>query len=175
MEKIKEFYNLLEQSINQITRSDIKIILGDFNAEVGKKNIYKHIIGNESLRNETNNNGIRMIQFAISKVLNVRSKIFPHKDIHNETWYSADGRTANQTDHVLISDRFKSAVTDIRALRGPNTGSDHNFLTINFKVKLRVKTENKYNEKRKIVNIFHIFYWILKKEQKYQKNILINY
>ena len=41
----------------------------------------------------------------------------------------------NQTDHVLINDRFKSAVTDIRALRGPDTGSDHNLLTINFKVK----------------------------------------
>jgi hypothetical protein len=33
MEDIKEeFYNLLEQNINQIARSDIKIILGDFNA-----------------------------------------------------------------------------------------------------------------------------------------------
>jgi len=81
MEKIKEFYNLLEQSINQITRSDIKIILGDFNAKVGKENIYKPTIGNESLHNETNNNGIKMIQFAIYKGLNVRST-FPYKDIH---------------------------------------------------------------------------------------------
>jgi hypothetical protein len=54
-----------------------------------------------------------MIQFAISKALNVRSTTFPHKDIHKETWYSADGRTANQIDHVLISNRFRSAITDI--------------------------------------------------------------
>jgi len=45
----------------------------------------------------------------------------------------------NQIDHVLISNRFRSAVTDIRALRGPDIGSDHNLLKINFKVKLRVK------------------------------------
>jgi len=35
-EEIKEFYNLLEQNMNQIPGSDIKIIFGDFNAKVGK-------------------------------------------------------------------------------------------------------------------------------------------
>ena len=96
-----------------------------------------------------------MIQFAISNGLNVRSTTFPHNDIHKETRYSADSRTANQTEHVLISIRFRSAITDIRALRGPDIGSDHNLLKIHFKVKLRVKTGNKYNEERKMVNIFY--------------------
>jgi len=37
MEEIKEeFYILLEQNMNQIAGLDIKIILGDFNAKVGK-------------------------------------------------------------------------------------------------------------------------------------------
>jgi len=141
-EETKEFYNLLEQTISQITSSDIQIVLGDFNAKVGKENVYKPTIGNESLHNETNDNGMKMIQFALSKGLNIRSTTFPHKDIHKETWYSADGRTANQIDHVLISNRFRSAITDIRALRGPDIGSDHNLLKINFKVKLRVKAGN---------------------------------
>ena len=131
-----------------------QIILGDFNAKFGKEDIYKPTIGNESLHNETNNNGVKMIQFAVSKGLNVRSTTFPHKDIHKDTRYTADGRTANQIDHVLICNRFRSAITDIRALRGPDIGFDHNLLKIKFKVKLRVKTENKYTEKRKIGNIF---------------------
>jgi len=69
---------------------DIKIILGDFNAKLGKESIYKPTIGNESLYNEINNNRIKMIQFAISIGLNVRITTFPHKDILKETWYSAD-------------------------------------------------------------------------------------
>ena len=167
MDEIKEeFCNLLEQNINQIANSGIKIILGDFNAKVGKENVYKPTIGNERLRNETNNNGIKVIQFALSKVLYVRSTTFPHKNVHKETWYSTDGRTANQLDLVLISNRFRSAMTDIRALRGPDTGSVHNLLK-NFKVKLRVKTENKYNEKRKTVNIFQNSKW----EQEYSIEI----
>jgi hypothetical protein len=49
--EIKEFCNLLEQNINhinQIARSYIKIMLGDVNAKVGKENMYKPTIGNES-------------------------------------------------------------------------------------------------------------------------------
>ena len=38
----EEIYNLLEQNINEIATSDIKIILGDFNAKVGKENIQTH-------------------------------------------------------------------------------------------------------------------------------------
>ena len=142
---------------------DIKTILGDFNEKVGTENIYKPTTGNESLHNETNN-GIKMNQFAISKGLNVRSPTFPHKDIHKETWYSAD-RTANYIDHVLISNRFRSAITDIRELRGPDNGSDNKSLKINFKVKLRVKTGNKY--KRKIVIVFQNPKW----KQEYVKEI----
>jgi len=96
-EEIKErFYNLLEQNINQIASSDIKIVLGDFNAKLGKENKYVPTIDNESLHIETNNNGIKIIQSVIFKFLNVRSTMFPHRDIHKETWFSADGRTTNQ-------------------------------------------------------------------------------
>ena len=73
-----------------------------------------------------------MIQSAIPKGLNVRSTTFPNKDIHKETWHSADGRTANQIDHVLISNRFRWAITDIKALRGLDIGSDHNLLKDKF-------------------------------------------
>jgi len=44
-------------------------------------------------------------------------------------------------------------------LRGPDIGSDHNLLKINVKMKLRVKIGNKYNEKRKMVNIFQNRKW----------------
>jgi len=57
-----------------------------FNAKVGKEDIHKPTTGNESLHHETNNKGIKMIQFTISKGFNVRSTTFPHKDIHKETW-----------------------------------------------------------------------------------------
>jgi len=48
MEEVKEeFYNLLKQNINHIANSDIKILLGDFNANVGKEDTYKPTTGNK--------------------------------------------------------------------------------------------------------------------------------
>ena len=77
----------------------------------------KPTTGNESLHSETNNNSIKIIQFPISNGLNVRSTMFPHKDIKKKTWYSAGNRTTSQTDHVLISNRLRTAITDITQLK----------------------------------------------------------
>ena len=79
--------------------------------------------------------------------------------------------SGSNRSYILISKRFRSAITDIRALRGPDTGSDHNLLKINFKVKLRVKTKKKYNEKRKIVNNFQNSKW--KKEYAIELNNML--
>ena len=46
-----------------------------------------------------------MIQFAVSKGLNVRSTTFPHKDIHKETRYSETvGQRIKQTMSQLVID-----------------------------------------------------------------------
>ena len=39
----------------------MKILLGDFNANVGKENIFKSTIGNESLHQDSNDNGVRIV------------------------------------------------------------------------------------------------------------------
>ena len=44
------FYKELEQIFNHFPKYHMKILLGDFNAKVGRENIFKLIIGNESLR-----------------------------------------------------------------------------------------------------------------------------
>ena len=73
----------------------MKILLGDFNGKVGRENIFKPIIGNHSLHQDSNDNGVRIVNFATSKNLVVKSTIFPHRDIHTRkyTWTSPDGQT----------------------------------------------------------------------------------
>jgi hypothetical protein len=46
----------------------MKILLGDFNAKVGRENIFKPIICNESLHEASNDNGVRVVNFATSKI-----------------------------------------------------------------------------------------------------------
>jgi hypothetical protein len=96
----------------------MKILLGDFNAKVGRENIFKLTIGNESLHQDSNDNGVRIINFATSKNLVVRSTMFPHLNIHKYTWTSPDGQTHNQIDHILIDKRRHSSILDVRSFRG---------------------------------------------------------
>ena len=39
----------------------MKHILGDFNAEVGRQNIFKQTIGNDSLHKDSNDTGVRIV------------------------------------------------------------------------------------------------------------------
>jgi hypothetical protein len=42
----------------------MKMLLGDFNAKVGREDIFKSIIGNTSLHKISNDNGVRVVNFA---------------------------------------------------------------------------------------------------------------
>jgi hypothetical protein len=42
----------------------MKILLGNFNAKVGREDIFKPIIGNESLHEASNDNEVREVNFA---------------------------------------------------------------------------------------------------------------
>jgi hypothetical protein len=83
----------------------MKMLLGDFNAKVGREDIFKPTIGNESLHEISNDNGVRVVNFAASKNLTVKSTMFPRRNIHKVTWTSPDGRTHNHIDHILIDRR----------------------------------------------------------------------
>jgi len=103
----------------------MKILLGDFNAKVGRENIFKPTVGNESFHQNSNNNGVRIVNFAISKNLDVKSIMFLHQNIHKYTWTSPDGKTHNQIDHILIDRRWHSSILDVRSFRRADCDTDH--------------------------------------------------
>jgi hypothetical protein len=45
----------------------MKILLGDFNEKLGKEDNFKPTIGNESLHQNSNHNGVSIVSFATSK------------------------------------------------------------------------------------------------------------
>jgi hypothetical protein len=119
------FYEELEQVFHQFPRYHMKILLGDLSAKIGREDIFKPIIGNESLHEASNDNGVTVINFATSKNLIVKSTPLPHRDIHKHTWTSPDGVTHNQIDHVLTDKRCHSNILDVRSFRGADCDTDH--------------------------------------------------
>jgi hypothetical protein len=93
------FYEELKRVFNKFPKYHMKILLGDSDAKVGRENIFKPTIGNGSLHENSNDHGIRVVNFATSKNLTVKSTMFPHSNIHKFT-STSDGKTHNQIDHI---------------------------------------------------------------------------
>ena len=67
------FYEELEQVFDHLPKYHMKILFGDFNAKVERENIFKPTIGNESIHQDSNDNGVRIVNFATSKNLVLRT------------------------------------------------------------------------------------------------------
>jgi hypothetical protein len=65
----------------------------------------------------SNDNRMRLINFASSRNTVVGRAMFEHKDIYKRTWKSPDRTVFNQTDHILIYVRHCSDLMDVRSYR----------------------------------------------------------
>jgi exonuclease III len=138
-----DFYEHLQAIVNQIPRRDILVIAGDWNARTGPcDDNTRHILGRFGL-GERCENGERLINFADLNRLCVSNTRFQHPRRHLLTWYSNDGRTANQIDYILVRARWASSIEDCRSYRGAEAGnkggSDHTLVRAKFRLHLKTR------------------------------------
>ena len=93
------FYEELEQVFDRFPKYDLKILLVDFNAKVGRENIIKTTIENESLHQDSNDNGVRIVNSVTSKNLVVKSTMFPHTFIRTPGPLLMGRRTIRSTTY----------------------------------------------------------------------------
>ena len=125
---IKEsFYDQLSGVMDRLPRQDVVLLGGDFNARVG---------GGHSLHPVSNDNGQRLEDLCGTHQLSIGGTMFAHKDHHKGTWRSPDGRTVTQIDHIIIGNRWRSSLLDVRVLRSPDIGSDHYLVRAKVRIRL---------------------------------------
>ena len=139
-EEIKAFYEELEKTIKKAPKKDIIYIMGDFNAKIGPDahanwagTVGKYGTG------ETNDRGLRLLEFASSHKLTIANTLYPHKLSRRTTWHSPNGKTHNQIDFILVPKRFKSSINKpkTRTFPGADLGSDHDLVLLTSKLKLK--------------------------------------
>lgn len=76
------FYDKLKNVLYQFSKYYMKILLGNFNAKVGREDIFKRTVWNKSLHEVCNVIGVGVVNLATSKNLIVMNSMFPHRSIH---------------------------------------------------------------------------------------------
>jgi hypothetical protein len=131
---------------DEILKHDAIVTLHDFNAKLGREQLYKDIIGRHSVNVVTKSNGLRLLQYATINNFKVLSTWFPRKDIHKGTWRIPGTNNTNQTDHILASNkRWAIDIENVRTYRGANSDSDHFLVGTRLKQKIALMTRNGIN------------------------------
>jgi hypothetical protein len=110
------FYEELEHLLDQFTKYHMKIFVENFSATIGKEDILNPAVKNEGLQGINNDNGVRVVNFPISKYLIFKSTVFPYY-IYKYTWTS-DVKMHCQINDVLLDKRWRSSADDIQCIRG---------------------------------------------------------
>ena len=141
----EEETNEFQTVVDKVPKHDLLIVIGDISAKVGchnqerKRASYMGRFGT----GEMNENGE-----LFARLLWPEQPINRHRNIHKNTWVSADRRTTNQIDHVTINKSWRSILLDSRVYRGADVGSDHYLVVANIQLRLRKASKPSTRRKR---------------------------
>ncbi|PNF35986.1 hypothetical protein B7P43_G02286 [Cryptotermes secundus] len=125
-----------EASLQIILRL-LLVIIGDFSAQIGVEDDMKDVVGNAPLYEISNDNGVRVVNFATSKNFTVKSTMY---------LTSPDGKIHDQIDHILIDRRRHSSLLDVQSFKAADCDTDHYLVVAKVRVHMERFNIKKLNE-----------------------------
>lgn len=80
-----------------------------------------------------NDNGKRLIQLCKEHEYKITNTYFAHKDVHKYTWEHPTKSLKSIIDLILVKQKHKITIKDVRVYRKPECGSDHYLLMGKFR------------------------------------------
>ena len=116
--EVEQFYEDLQDVLEQTPKRDVLFIIGDWNAKVGSQET-PGVTGKFGL-GIWNEAGKRLIEFCQENTLVIANTLFQQHKRRLYTWTSPDGQHRNQIHYILCSQRrrgsIQSAKTRLRAV-----------------------------------------------------------
>ena len=134
-EEMERFYDQVQTEIDNICKQDALILLGDWNAKVGKGR-EREVVGQYGLGNR-NETGERLIDFCEYNSFYIVNTFYNQPNRRLYTWTSPDGTYRNQIDYIIGRKRWKSSIVTAKTWPGADCGTDHELLMCKFRMKLK--------------------------------------
>ena len=136
-----KFYSELRSLLQSVPTDDKVIILGDFNARVGKDaDSWKGVLGSHGVEN-CNDNGHLLLEFGTEQQLVITNTIFQQKDSLKTTWMHPQSKHWHLIDYVLVRQRDLKDTLHTRVLPSAECHTDHCLLRC--KIRLHFKPKQK--------------------------------
>ncbi|XP_072178194.1 craniofacial development protein 2-like [Diadema setosum] len=125
LEEKELFYQNLSKVLRSVPKDDKLLILGDFNARVGRDaQSWPDVIGPHGIGHE-NTNGQLLLTLCAEHGLTITNTLFQLPDIHKTTWMHPRSKHWHLIDYVIIRRRDIQDVRITRAMRGADCWTDH--------------------------------------------------
>lgn len=147
-DEVDEFYNKLDQAIDQCMNHEITIVMGDMNAKVGEGG-GEEAVGPFGL-GERNERGERWVDWCTERQQMMMNTWFRQHPRRLWTWKSPGDRARNQIDYVTINRRYRNAVTKVRTYPGADCDSDHVPVVADIRVRLKKMRREEVKPRRDV-------------------------
>ena len=111
-----------------------------WNAKVGSQEI-PGVTGKVGLAVQ-NEAGQRLTEFPQENTLVIENTLSQQHKRRLYMWTSLDGRYWNQIDYIPCSQRWRSSIQSAKTRQAADCGSDHEFIIVKFRLKLKKVGEN---------------------------------
>ena len=138
-ENKEAFYNQLASVFSGIPRTDKLLLIGDFNARIGRDNEKWPLIMGKHGIGKCNSNGELLLVLCSEIELIVTNTMFKQKDERKTTWMHPRSRHWPMIDFIITRCRVKMDIHSTRAMRGANCWTDRQMLRSKVAFRIRQK------------------------------------
>ena len=135
-ENKEAFYNQLASVLSGIPRTDKLLLIGDFNARIGRENDTWPLVMGKHGNGKCNSNGELLVALCSVFELIMTNTMFKQKDERKTTWMHPRSRHWHMIDFIITRCRDKHRT---RAMGGANCWTDHQMLRSKVAYRIRQK------------------------------------
>ena len=133
------------QIIAQTPPKDKLVIMGDFNARVGKDYlIWKGILGRHGI-GKCNDNGRLLLELCAENQLTVTNTLFQQKDRYKTTWMHPRSKHWHMIDFILVRRCDVKDILHTRVMRSADCNTDHRLVRCKVRLHLKPKPRRRPN------------------------------
>ena len=138
-ENKEAFHNQLASVLSGIPRTDKLLLIGDFNARIGRENDKWPLVMGKIGIGKCKYNGELLLALCSEFELTVTNTMFKQKDERKTTWMHPRSKHWHMIDFIITRCRDKMDIQSARAMRGANYWTDHHLLRLKVAFRIRQK------------------------------------